>query len=190
MLQFVRIIRTWSKIHKVLVIIQLYVVKQSYLSNDDIDTLIHMLTTYNHIAHVKTFCVVRSNRDFGYFLQVLCLMRDSENLTLPLCFDKSMRFSHVQKTSHLYEGANLAEKNGPSTRDLHKFQDHFCCWNCKNSIWYQMISFVYSCLTSCFMSRIIKLKNPRKARRTSFPFFFTYEQTGVDAHNFSENLSC
>jgi len=90
-----------------------------------------MLTPYNHIAHVKAFFLVRSNRDFWYFLQVLCLMRDSENLTLPLCFDKSMRLSQLQKTSHLYEGANLAEKNGPSTRDLHKLQDHFCCWNCK-----------------------------------------------------------
>ena len=139
----------------------------------------------------RHFCVVRSNRGFGYFLQVLCLMRDSENLTLPLCFDKSMRLSQLQKTIHLYEGANLAEKNGPSTRDLHKFQDHFCCWNCKNSIWYQMISFVYilvSQVVSC--QELFNSKIQGKLEGPVSPFSVTYEQTGVDAHNFSENLSC
>ena len=89
MLQFVRIIRTWSKIRKVLVlftIIYIYVLRQSYLLNDDIiDTLIHILTTYNHIAHLKTFLRCYEQPGFWVFsASALFDARFGESDTPPL----------------------------------------------------------------------------------------------------------
>lgn len=146
--QIVTIIRTWSKIHKVIVIIRSKAIISIRWWYRHSHTYAYNLQSY--CTSKDLFCVVRSNRVFGYFLQVLCLMRDLENLTLPLRFVNPWGILRCKKTVIC-----ILKKMVQALETCRSFKTIFV-GNCKNSIWYQMFSFVYSCLANCFMSKDIE----------------------------------